>query len=142
MERSARTKASHGAAGRPLQITASRARTFYNVADALIPPGEGRPGGGELDLVPASEERLRALDPRSARQLLALLWLLEWQPRFCLRSLSGFSWLPRTERRVLLEGWRLSRLALCRRLFHDLQALVREAYAAHPRVKGTGELSS
>jgi hypothetical protein len=109
------------------------ARTFYNVADALLPPEPGRPGGGDVDLLAVIErsETLRAhADWRRVRR--ALRWI-EWGPRLALRAPRGFSWLPRERRRALLERWSGSRLEVRRRDLGELVRLVQGAWEAAQR---------
>lgn len=109
------------------------ARTFYNVADALLPPGPGRPGGGDLDLLRVIEqnEALRAeADWRRVRR--TLRWI-EWGPLWSLRSGRGFSWLCREQRRALLGRWSEGRPEGRRRVLGELRRLVQEAYAAAER---------
>lgn len=70
------------------------ARVLYNVVDAWIPEA------ADEDLIPEIARRL----PRGElRNLEGLLLVLEWEPRVRLRSRRGFAWLPRAERRRLLE---------------------------------------
>jgi hypothetical protein len=107
------------------------ARTFYNVADALVPPGpRGEPGAGDLDLVPALERRLRGEGVGAVRRLWLLLAVLEAQPRATPRGRRGFSWLPREERRRLLDAWRGSRIPARRRALARLADLVDACLAA------------
>jgi hypothetical protein len=113
------------------------ARTFYNAADALVPPGPGgEPGAGDLDLVPELEQRLRFEGVGAVRRLWLLLAILEAQPLATLRARRGFSWLPREERRRILDAWRRSRIAARRRAVEGLAALVEGCYAAEtPRLR-------
>ena len=107
------------------------ARTFYNAADALVPPGpRGEPGGGDLDLVPELERRLRFEGVGAVRRLWLLLALLEAQPLVTLRARCGFSWLPREERRRLLDAWLRSRISVRRRAAAWLAELVDRCHAA------------
>lgn len=111
-----------------------RARTFYNLADALVPPGDG-PGAGDVDLVPVLEARLARPGPRGAARALglrALLWALEWQARLRGRR-RGFSWLSRAERAALWRRWRESRLPPRRRAAAALEALVGELWRERAR---------
>jgi hypothetical protein len=116
----------------PRLLSARSARTLYNVADALVPPGpEGAPGGGDVDLVPWLEGRLRRDGPAVARRLGALLLCLEWHPVATLRAPRPFSRLPRSRRRALLARWERSRLAVRRRALASLRATIEEGVAAH-----------
>jgi hypothetical protein len=81
-------------------------RVFYNVADAWIP------GGGDVDAVAALAAVLGA--PAERRRLERALWLLEWSPRFALRSLRGLSWMAREPRRAWLDRLAQSRIAFVR----------------------------
>jgi hypothetical protein len=115
----------------PRLLSPRAARTFYNAADALVPPGpRGEPGAGDLDLVPELERRLRFEGVGAVRRLWLLLAILEAQPLVTLRSRSGFSWLPREERRRILDAWRCSRIAARRRGVERLAALVEGCYAS------------
>jgi hypothetical protein len=98
------------------------ARTFYNVADALA-PGDGVPG---VDLAPFVAARIAGRGRAAERRLGWLLLAVEWEPRVMLRGTSGFSWLPRAERRRALARWERSRIPLRRRGFAWLAELVRE----------------
>jgi hypothetical protein len=115
----------------PRLLSPRAARTFYNAADALVPPGpRGEPGAGDLDLVPELERRLRFEGVGAVRRLWLLLAILEGQPLATLRSRSGFSWLPREERRRVLDAWRRSRIPARRRALARLAARVDECFAA------------
>jgi len=116
----------------PVRLLSPRAaRTFYNAADALVPPGfAGEPGAGDLDLVPELERRLRGEGVGAVRRLWLLLAILEAQPRATLRARRGFSWLPRAERRRILEAWRRSRIPARRRALAHLAGLVDACLAA------------
>jgi len=104
-------------------LSPARYRTFYNLADAWLPPGTRG-----CDLAPALDARLRAWSPLRRRGLAAGLALLEWQPR--LRGRRSFSWLPREERVRCLGGWERSRMAPRRQAAARLRALVEECSAA------------
>jgi hypothetical protein len=115
----------------PHLLSPRAARIFYNVADALVPPGPGgEPGAGDLDLVPELERRLRGEGVGAVRRLWLLLAILEAQPRATLRARRGFSWLPRAERRRILDAWRRSRIPARRRVVEWLARLVERCYAA------------
>jgi hypothetical protein len=115
----------------PRLLSPRAARTFYNAADALVPPGPGgEPGAGDLDLVPELERRLRFEGVGAVRRLWLLLAILEAQPLATLRARRGFSWLPREERRRILDAWRRSRIPARRRAVEWLAALVEGCYAA------------
>ena len=103
------------------------ARVLYGVADALAPAAPGRPGGGDLDLVPPVERRLTSA--RERRKLELVLALLEWEPRVRLRSLRGFAWLAVRERRALLAAWEASPLMPRRQAAAWLRELVEAALA-------------
>lgn len=100
------------------------ARTFYNVADALVPPGGTEAGGGDVDLVPALLAHLTAGPPRRGRALRAALRCIEWGPILGLRSRRGFSQLPLAERIRHLQRWEESRWAPRRRALLGLRELV------------------
>jgi hypothetical protein len=115
---------------RPRLLSPRAARTFYNAADALVPPSPGEPGAGDLDLVPELERRLRGEGVGAVRRLWSLLATLEWQPVATLSARRGFSTLPRERRRAILEGWRRSRIPARRRALARLSGLVDECFAA------------
>lgn len=77
-------------------------RTFYNVADALLPPAPGAVG---VDWAPGVEAAVARSGEASARRLLAILSRLEARPLVGWRA-RAFSRLPRSERSA-----RLARLA-------------------------------
>lgn len=91
------------------------ARVFYNVVDAWLPEA------ADVDLLPLVAPRLARSDQR------ALLWL-EWEPRLRLRSLRGFAWLPREQRRDLLGSWERSRLRARRCFATRLRRAIEEAW--------------
>jgi hypothetical protein len=99
------------------------ARTFYNVVDALLPPGPE----GDVDLAPAAAEILAARGRAASRRAVRILRAIEWQPRLTLRGRRGFSWLSREERQRLLERWSGSRLAGWRAALAEIEGLVRAA---------------
>ena len=94
--------------GSPARLPPAAARTLYNAADALRPPGVDARGGGDVDLAPAVARAL--VGPRERRALVRALAALERAPRLRLESLSGYSWLPRERRREILEAWARSAL--------------------------------
>ena len=113
------------------RLSPRAARTFYNAADALVPPGpRGEPGAGDLDLVPELERRLGCAGVSAVRRLWLLLAILEAQPLVTLRARRGFSWLPRAQRRRILDAWRRSRIPARRRAAEWLAGLVQRCYAA------------
>lgn len=114
-------------------LSARSARTLYNVADALVPPGEGTPGGGDVDLAPFVARRLRAEGPGAARRLWLLLASIEWLPVLRLRARRGFSKLSLERREAELAGWRHSRLRWRREALGGLEAWVREGLEDHSR---------
>ena len=101
----------------PWPLPPRAARTFYNVADAWLPPE-----AGECDLVAALAPHLPEAAARS-RLARALAWL-EWSPRLLLHSTRGLSWLPRDERRAWLD--RLERRGPFRRATARVHDAVRQ----------------
>jgi hypothetical protein len=117
------------AAGRERGPLSPRAaRVFYSVADAWIPPRDGAPGGGDVDVVAALDALLP--DPDSRRRLERRLALLEWSPRLALRSRDGFAWWPRAARRTWLDRWAARGPRPVRRALAELRALAERAHAA------------
>ena len=116
------------APSRPELVSRRSARTFYNVADALKPPEDGRPGAGDVDLLPALETRLRWRGVGAARRLFCILLAIEWLPVLGLRPGRRFWRLSRADRRTHLETWRRSRLRMRRQALVWLEALVEEAW--------------
>jgi hypothetical protein len=112
-------------AGRATRLPPRVARVLYNVADAWLPPGADCPGAADFDLVPAVERRLGG--GRERLELALVLALLEWEPRLRLRSLRGFSWLARPQRRALLADWERSPLGPRRRAAVWLRGLLQAA---------------
>jgi hypothetical protein len=108
-------------------LPAASARTLYNVADALAPRG------GDVDVAPWVEGRLAQRGPAAARRVRRLLRALEWRPVLTLRGPRGFSWLPREERRRLLERLEHSVLPGRRRAFAELRGWIEEALAEAAR---------
>lgn len=106
-----------GASDEPWPLPPRAARTFYNVADAWLPPE-----AGERDLVAALAPYLPEAAERS-RLARALAWL-EWSPRLLLHSTRGLSWLPRDERRAWLD--RLERRGPFRRATARVHDAVRK----------------
>jgi hypothetical protein len=105
------------------------ARTFYNVADALIPPGDdGAIGAGDVDLMPGVEQRLAREGGGGLGRLRLLLALIEWLPVLTLRSRRSFSTLPRARRCEFLDGWQRSRWGARRRAFLRLRGLIEEGF--------------
>jgi hypothetical protein len=118
-------------AARPRVLPRACAITFYNAADALVPPGpDGAPGAGDLDLLPAVERRLLHEGPGAARRVGLWLVALEWAPLLRLRDRRRFSRLPHAQRRSFLGGWLGGRCAPRRRAMLHLRALVEEALAS------------
>ncbi len=111
------------------------ARVFYGVADAWIPPRDGAPGGGDLDVVAVLAQQLRT--PRERRTLERTLWLLEWSPRFLLRSLRGLAWMDRETRRAWLDRLERSRVEGVRLAIESLRARVAESYDAAQSLAGS-----
>lgn len=109
-------------------LSAGAARVFYNLADAWIPARDGAPGGGDVDVVAALGRHLS--DERARRRLERTLRLLEWSPRFALRSRSGFSWWPRAQRRAWLERWSRRGPAVVRRAVAEACGLAELAFAS------------
>jgi hypothetical protein len=109
-------------------LPAASARTLYNVADALAPRG------GDVDVAPWLERCLAARGPAAARRVRRLLACIEWQPLLTLRARRRFSWLPREQRRRLLEA--LERRSLVpgrRRALAELRGWIGEALAESER---------
>jgi len=100
------------------------ARVFYGVADAWVPQHDGE----WRDVVAALGGQLR--DTASRRRLEWLLWLVEWSPRFALRSMRGFSWMERSERRAWLERAERCRMRRVRDASRTLRRLVDASDAA------------
>ena len=100
-----------------------QARTFYNVADALVA------GSADLDLVPWVEKELAGRSRAERRAVRCFLRWIEWQPVLQLRCLRGFSWLSPQDRRDLLAAWEHSRLRVRRQAVGRLAALIREGYS-------------
>jgi hypothetical protein len=103
----------------------SAARTFYNAADALLPPGAG-PGAGDVDLAIGLEARLAHWSAWRRAGFVALLALLEASPRLSLRG--GFSWLSREERARRLERLEHGPLLPLRAAARALRGLVGELW--------------
>lgn len=101
---------------------------LYGVADALVPPGPGTRGGGDVDVAPGVARRLRHRGPGAARRAFAVLAYLEWAPR--LRGGSPFSRRPREVRAAALARLRASRLAPLRRGLAMLEGLLGEVLEA------------
>ncbi len=97
-------------------------RTLYNVADALDPAAEGEVA---VDLAPHVCATLS--DARDVRALRRVLACLDLEARARYAPLRGSSWLPREQRRALLERWERSPLACRRRAFARLRELLRSA---------------
>ena len=93
-------------------------------------PGSRRPTARPAAAISTSSRRSRPQrGPRRERRALArTLWLLEWSPRLLLRSLRGFSWLPRAQRRLWLARWE----AIRRPALASRRALALAARAALP----------
>jgi hypothetical protein len=94
-------------AGRVLSARASR--TFYNVADAVVPAASGA-GAGDLDLIPCVERSLRSRGVGAARRTWLVLMALEWWPVVTLQARRGFSRASLDRRQQILESWLGSRL--------------------------------
>jgi len=128
---------------RPEPLPPAAARTLYNVFDAwseglgavsdahpaggTVPAGEGGP---DFDPAPAVAGAAAAAGEREA--LVRELAALERDPRLRLWSLSGFSWLPRSERRAVLAAWSRSPWPWRRRAVARLERLVRGALQSRP----------
>lgn len=118
-------------------LSARGARTFYNVADALVPPGPGpagAPGAGDVDLLPALHRRwTQGATPRGSQGAMPPActverWLarIERAPRLRLRP--RFSKLPREERVRLLARWEGSPWPARRAAARGLRELVTELW--------------
>lgn len=118
-------------AGRVLSARASR--TFYNVADAVVPPASGAGGAGDLDLIPCVQRSLRGRGVGAARRIWLVLTALEWWPVVTLQARRGFSRAPLARRQQILESWSRSRLGVRREAVRGLEALVRECFESHGR---------
>ncbi len=108
------------------------ARTLYNVADAWFPEERG----SALDVAPGVERRIRWAGVGAARSTWLLLRALEWRPVVTLREPRGFSWLPRDERRALLDRWAAGRLGPRRRALSRLRGWIEEARAEAAQSSG------
>jgi hypothetical protein len=105
------------------------ARVYYGLADAWIP------GGGDRDVVAALASQLRTL--RERRSLERTLWLLEWSPRFLLRSLRGLAWMERDARRAWLAQFEQSRVEFVRLALAALRARVEQSHEAAQSFAGS-----
>lgn len=85
----------------PSRFSREAARTFYNAADALLPPA---PGAVAIDWMPAVEACVARRGEAVARRLSALLARLERAP-VGWRSHRTFSRLAREERAAWLARW-------------------------------------
>jgi hypothetical protein len=117
-------------AGRVLSARASR--TFYNVADAVVPAASGV-GAGDLDLIPCVERSLRGRGVGAARRTWLVLMALEWWPVVTLQARRGFSRVSLDLRQQILESWLRSRLGVRREAVRGLERLVRECFEGHIR---------
>jgi hypothetical protein len=112
------------------RLAPRRARTVYALADAWLPAAEGRPGGGDVDLVPALEASLALASPAERRALARWLIGLEWIPRLTRAGRRGFSWLPREARARWLEAGSRCPLPAVRAATARWRSLVESAFAA------------
>ena len=88
-----------------------RARTLYNLADAMLPGALARrPDGSSIDLLPAFEASLRHEGLGSIRRNWVLLVVLDWWPVLAGPDRRRFWRLDRTARADVIE--RLSRLPI------------------------------
>lgn len=117
-----------GAAG-ATPLARRRVPTLYGLADVLVPPAPGRPGGGDRDVAPGVARRLRHRGVAAARRAHLVLAWLEWEPVLCLRARRPFSRLPRPERAAALARHRRTRVPGVRRALAELEGLVHEALA-------------
>ena len=117
-------------AGRILSARASR--TFYNVADAVVPPASGV-GAGDVDRLPWVERSLRGRGLGAARRTWLVLTALEWWPILTFTARRGFSRAPLERRKSVLHSWSRSRLGVRREAVRDLEALVHEAFEVYAR---------
>jgi hypothetical protein len=112
----------------PERLLSPRAsRTFYNVADAVVPPTSGA-GAGDVDLIPWVERSLRGRGLGAVRRTWLVLTALEWWPIVTLQARRGFSRAPLDRRRQVLDSWSRSRLGVRREAVRGLEALVRECF--------------
>jgi hypothetical protein len=107
-------------------LSARASRTFYNVADVMVPPTSFA-GAGDVDLIPWVERSLRARGPGAARRAWLVLTVLEWWPIVTLQARRGFSRAPLEQRRSMLARWRRSRLGVRRAALEALEALIQES---------------
>jgi len=105
-------------------LSRGAARMLYGVADAW------RDGGQPLDVLPHVERRLRARGVPCIRRTWLLLRALEWLP--VLGGRRRFWFLPRDERRALLERWQASAFAPGRALLAELRGWIAEAHSSEP----------
>jgi hypothetical protein len=106
----------------PGVLSPGAARVLYAVADAWTSEGPA------CDVLPLVERRLRALGVPAVRRTWLLLRALEWQP--VLWGRRRFWFLPRAERRALLDRWARSRVAPGRALLAELHEWVSEAHSS------------
>lgn len=97
---------------------------LYAVADAWRQEGLPR------DVLPHVERRLRARGVPCIRRTWLLLCALEWLP--VLRGKRRFWFLPRDQRRALLERWQASVFAPGRTLLAELRGWIAEAQSSEP----------
>jgi hypothetical protein len=113
-------------------LSARVTRTFYNVADAVVPSASGA-GAGDVDLVPWVERSLRGRGLGAARRTWLVLTALEWWPIVTLKARHGFSRASLERRREVLDSWSRSRLAVRREAMRGLEALVHESFESQAR---------
>ncbi len=113
-------------------LSARASRTFYNVADAVVPSASGA-GAGDVDLIPWVERSLRSRGLGAARRTWLVLTALEWWPIVTLQARRGFSRAPLERRRSVLASWSRSRLSVRREALRSLEALVHEALEGYAR---------
>ncbi len=103
------------------------ARVFYGIADAWGPSDPVDATDAAIDVVAALAPLLR--DTQQRRRLERTLWLLEWSPRFLLRSRRGLCWMERGERCAWLARLERSRVRRVGRSLAQLRVLVATSYA-------------
>jgi hypothetical protein len=113
-------------------LSARASRTFYNVADAIVPSASGA-GAGDVDLVPWVERSLRGRGVGAARRTWLVLTALEWWPIVTLKARHGFSRASLERRREVLESWSRSRLGVRREAMRGLEVLVRKSFESQVR---------
>jgi hypothetical protein len=97
---------------------------LYAIADAWRLEGPPR------DVLPHVERRLRARGVPDIRRTWLLLRALEWLP--VLKGARRFWFLPRDERRGVLDAWQASAFAPGRGLLAELRGWIAEPHSSEP----------